>query len=121
MSRRSVKDLELDKFKRHNPIVRVTDDDIGLYNSLEVTKTLVGTTATKLTTPDSSGFFFIVHRDEDIALYIGDKSVTSSTGLPLPPNEKLEIKYFKKQDNNEIYAIAASEEVAVYCVGAKSV
>jgi hypothetical protein len=117
VTRRTKDDLELDKFKKYKPVVRTVDEDFGLYDTLEVVSTTITTAEIKVNTPESSGFFFIEHYEASEIVYVGSAGVTAATGLPLEANKKLELKYMKRNNNNEIYAICSTGSVKLYCVG----
>lgn len=110
---------ENDRFRKSRSdgvAVAVIQDTEKLNDTLEVKITNIGTTATRITTPENSNHFFLIHRDSGETLYLGDSSVTASTGLPLPPDEKYPCNFFRKNNNNEIYGIVGSGDINVYAV-----
>jgi hypothetical protein len=88
------------------------NEETELYSELDVTKTTVNTTKTQIVTPYANKFF-IVHHNTEETIYIGDGT---SDGYPLPANTRLELSNMKKDDGNDIYAIATGD-VIIYCVG----
>jgi len=106
----SIRDRETEKFfsRKNKTYVRTGDDGFNEYfNTLEVKKSTVTSAATKITTPDNSGNFILIHKSQD-TLYIGDSSVTTSTGYPVERNDAFKFDEFKANDENEIYAICES-------------
>jgi hypothetical protein len=76
----------------------------NVLNALEIKKTTITDSITRVLTPDNSGQFFLTHKSDNI-LYIGNSAVTTSTGFPVEKNDTFQFDEFKSNDENEIYAI----------------
>lgn len=99
---------------RGNYALRTGDDTF--FNTIDVQKTTIGTTATRIITPNWYQFF-VVHKTAGSTIYLGDSSVTTSTGFPIEDAETFTFDNFNRGDDNEIYGIVASGTVDLYAVG----
>lgn len=90
-----------------------TDD---LRNTIEVKKTTVGTTATRIETPENAQDFTIFHQIENGVFYIDGESVTTGS-IAVNKYDEIEFVNMKKNDENEIYGITSSGTIEVFAVG----
>lgn len=121
MSRKTLPDLEFDSHKyisARKSLKRVVEESCSLFNSIQVVTTTIGTTATKINTPDNCYSFFLEHQESGETVYLGDSSVTTSTGYPVIDNQPFPCNNFAKGNNNELYGICSTGTVKVYAVGA---
>jgi len=104
-----------DKSEYYHLVDKIGETD-GSFNSVEVQKTTVTTSKTRITTIDGSADFSIINKGT-YTIYVGESTVTALTGFPLEANDCLDLVGFNKSDGNEIYAITSSGSSSVYCIG----
>jgi len=115
----TIEDRQFKSFvKQNNKWHRRTleNKDVSLYDSLDVSRTIVSTSPIKIDTPENTGSFFIVHKTFGATVYIGNEGVTVSTGFPLESGETLNIENFQRDNENEIYAVS-NINTDLFCVG----
>lgn len=95
----------------------VTEDDTGFNTTIDEIETTITTTAVRIVTPDTTGSFSIYHQTEGAVLYLGDSSVTTSSGTRLEHGEVAEFSQMKANDANEIYGIVSSGTLTTYVSG----
>lgn len=100
--------------------VHVAEDTSRKANTLTTVQTTVSTVAVQISTPDSARNFILKHQDPNITVWIGkDDSITAggTTVWPLEGGQELILDQYQLSDSNQIYAIADSGSVTVYCIG----
>lgn len=88
-------------------------------NSLENTRTTVGKTVQRISTPENAESFLISNKSDDAVLWLGDSDVTADNGYPLYPNESLSLTNMNSGDGNEIYGLIESDyadSIVVYSI-----
>lgn len=88
------------------------------FNTVEVVRTDITTTAKKIELPEDADFFHVYHADAVNTLYYGkDLSITtSSKSAPLEQNRRLEIQ-LEKGNDNALFGIADAGTITVFAVG----
>jgi len=89
------------------------------FNSINVVKTTVTTTATSIDFPESGGECVLMHTTDAVIYIGGDDTVSTSTGQEVNAYDVVTITA-KAGNSNEIYAIVASGTVEVTVTGAEN-
>jgi hypothetical protein len=100
---------------RYSLRVASKDEYTSSYNSIDVAKTTITVSATKIATP-TSGNFSICNKSSN-TIYIGGASVTALTGFPLSQNEWVEFRDFQENNDNKIYGIVSEGTAIAYSLG----
>lgn len=95
---------------------RTLESDAQIFGSVEVTKTTISTTATKIDTPERTNEFRIIN-NSGATIYIGGSDVTTLIGFPLLDGNELSFSNMKKNNNNEIYGIVAASTEDIFVIG----
>lgn len=96
--------------------VVIHEPDPTYLTTVDVVKTLITDAITQITTPDNSGDFYIYHQSND-TLYFGDEDETAASGAPVDLKDVVQFTGFKKNNENEIYAICDTGiSITVYAV-----
>lgn len=93
---------------------RVADDKY--FDSPDIVKTVVTTTATRIKTPVNSREFVLFHQEADESFFMGDKDVSVSD-VEVFDGDMVEFTQMQKDDGNEIYGITSTGTVTVFAMG----
>ena len=74
----------------------------------------IGTAVTKIAVAGSSPLHLNLHNESGQAVYIGDASVTSSTGFHIDQHEHFELTLYS---GNELYACTAANTATLIYLG----
>ncbi len=89
------------------------------FDSIEVVKTTVTTSAILIATPENSKSFSVFHSTPGATLSFGEDNQITAGGVTTAPLEYLARLEFSgaKSNGNNLWGIVASGSLVVYCVG----
>ena len=89
------------------------------FNSIDVVKTTITTTATQINFPENANYVTLRHHSTTPIFIGGNSSVTTSNGQQVNENDVVEITV-KAGNSNEIYGIVSTGTVVITATGAEN-